>query len=81
MEIQQEVSFELNKKKSGKLFKVIIDRMDGDYFIGRTEFDSPEIDNEVLIPSSVNHLSIVNFYKIKITSSDNFDLYGEFCTE
>jgi ribosomal protein S12 methylthiotransferase len=55
--------------------------MDGDYFIGRTEFDSPEIDNEVLIPSSGNPLSIGNFYKIKITSSDNFDLYGEFCTE
>ena len=81
MEIQQELSFELNKMKSGKIFKVIIDRNDGDYFIGRTEFDSPEIDNEVLIPVSGNPLSIGNFYNIKITSYDNFDLYGEFCTE
>jgi ribosomal protein S12 methylthiotransferase len=78
MEIQQEISFELNQAKSGKVLKVIIDRKDGDYFIGRTEFDSPEIDNEVLIPVSGNPLSVGNFYNIRITSSDNFDLYGEF---
>jgi ribosomal protein S12 methylthiotransferase len=78
MEIQQEISLELNTMKSGKLFKVIIDRIDGDYFIGRTEFDSPEIDNEVLIPVSGNPLTIGDFYNIKITSADNFDLYGEF---
>jgi ribosomal protein S12 methylthiotransferase len=81
MEIQQELSFKLNKMKSGKLFKVIIDCIEGDYYIGRTEFDSPEIDNEVLIPVSGHPLSIGNFYNIKITSYDNFDLYGEFCTE
>ena len=78
MEIQQEISFELNGMKSGEQFKVIIDRIDGDYFIGRTEFDSPEIDNEVLIPVAGNLLSVGNFYNIKITSTDNFDLYGEF---
>jgi ribosomal protein S12 methylthiotransferase len=77
MEIQQEISFELNEMKTGNLFNVIIDRIDGDYFIGRTEFDSPEIDNEVLIPLAGNPLSVGNFYNIKITSSDNFDLYGE----
>jgi ribosomal protein S12 methylthiotransferase len=81
MEIQQGISFELNKMKTGKLFKVIIDRKDGHYFIGRTEFDSPEIDNEVLIPVHGNPLDVGNFYDIKITSSDNFDLYGEFCDE
>jgi ribosomal protein S12 methylthiotransferase len=81
MEIQQEISFELNNEKSGKVLKVIIDRKDGEYFIGRTEFDSPEIDNEVLIPVSGNPLSVGNFYNIKINSSDNFDLYGEICTE
>ena len=81
MEIQQELSLELNKIKIGKLFKVIIDRIDGDYFIGRTEFDSPEIDNEVLIPVSGNSFTIGNFYNVKITSSDNFDLYGELCVE
>jgi ribosomal protein S12 methylthiotransferase len=81
MEIQQEISHGLNEMKTGKIFKVIIDRKEGDYFIGRTEFDSPEIDNEVLIPVYGNPLNIGSFYDIKITSSDNFDLYGEFSHE
>ena len=76
MEIQQGISLELNQLKVGKLFKVLIDRIEGDFFVGRTEFDSPEVDNEVLIKSSAK-LKIGEFYFAKITKADAFDLYGE----
>lgn len=76
MEIQQSISEELTVGKVGQILKVIIDREEGDYFIGRTEFDSPEVDGEVLIKKGVN-LEIGEFYHIKIASSDMFDLYGE----
>ena len=75
MEIQQEISAQLNQAKIGKTFKVLIDRLEGDFFIGRTEFDSPEIDNEVLIKSDLN-LKIGDFCLVKITEADAFDLYG-----
>lgn len=77
MDVQREISNELNSKKIGKIFKIIIDRTEGDYYIGRTEFDSPEVDNEVLIHSEMNKLKIGQFYNVKITQSDEFDLYGE----
>lgn len=76
MTIQQGVSEELNKKKTGKIMKVIIDRREGEFFIGRTEYDSPEVDNEVLISADYN-LEPGNFYDILITGSENFDLYGK----
>lgn len=76
MEIQEKISFELNTEKIGKTFKVLIDRVEGDYFVGRTEFDSPEIDNEVLIPITEKGVKIGQFSDIKITSSDSFDLFG-----
>jgi ribosomal protein S12 methylthiotransferase len=75
MEIQQNISAELNESAVGKIFKVIIDRKEGEFYIGRTEFDSPEIDQEVLIGSEHN-LSPGNFYNILITKSTEFDLYG-----
>ena len=75
MEIQQEISAELNEKSVGKTFKVLIDRREGEYFAGRTEYDSPEIDQEVLIPCSYD-LKPGNFYNISITQSSEFDLYG-----
>lgn len=77
MMLQQEISFELNKEKEGKIFKTIIDRREGDHYIGRTEFDSPEVDNEVLIPVDGNNLKIGEFYDITITKADFFDLYGQ----
>jgi ribosomal protein S12 methylthiotransferase len=77
MEIQQEISSELNQQKIGKTFKVLIDRKEGNYFIGRTEFDSPEVDNEVLIPADKNYLRVGDFALIKITSAEEFDLLGE----
>jgi len=76
MEIQQGISAELNELASGRTFRVLIDRIEGDYYIGRTEFDSPEIDQEVLI-NAVYKLKPGNFYNILITKATEFDLYGE----
>jgi ribosomal protein S12 methylthiotransferase len=75
MEIQQNISAELNSDKTGKIYKVIVDRREGDYFIGRTEFDSPEVDQEILV-SSEYQLNTGHFYNIQITQSCEFDLYG-----
>lgn len=77
MEIQQGISFELNQQKVGKEFKVIIDRKEGNYFIGRTEFDSPEVDNEVLVDAREHFLRIGDFTQIRINNAEEFDLYGE----
>lgn len=75
MELQQNISSELNEAFTGKTLKVIIDRREGEFFIGRTEFDSPEVDQEVLIPVEHN-LTPGNFYSIKIVKTSDFDLYG-----
>lgn len=76
MEIQQEVSAQVQAEKVGKVLKVIIDRKEGEYYVGRTEFDSPEVDPEVLIPVSEGLLRRGSFYNVKIVDSDDFDLYG-----
>lgn len=76
MAIQQEISSELSAAKIGRQMKVIIDRIEGDYYIGRTEFDSPEVDPEVLIERNEEQLIIGNFYQVEIVNSDDFDLYG-----
>lgn len=77
MRIQQNISAEIQAEKIGKVMKVIIDRMEGDYFVGRTEYCSPEVDPEVLIAAKDNELTIGNFYNVKITGAEEFDLYGE----
>ena len=77
MAIQQEVSAELSHAKIGKEFQVIIDRKEGDYYIGRTEFDSPEVDPEVLIECGEHVLRTGSFHRVKIYDADDFDLYGE----
>ena len=77
MAIQQEISAELSHNKIGKTYKVIIDRIEGEYYIGRTEFDSPEVDPEVLILAGEQELAIGHFYNVKIYDADDFDLYGE----
>lgn len=74
--LQEGISLKLNQKKIGKIFKVLIDRKEGEYYVGRTEFDSPEVDNEVLI-SIEEKIKIGNFYQVKITDAVEFDLYGE----
>ncbi|HET6244836.1 MAG: 30S ribosomal protein S12 methylthiotransferase RimO [Bacteroidetes bacterium] len=77
MEVQQNISLELNKAKIGKTFKVLIDRKEGEYFVGRTEFDSPEVDNEVLVSVKEDeYLRIGDFANIKITSAEDYDLFG-----
>ena len=77
MMLQQEISYNLNKQKVGSSIKVIIDRKEENNFIGRTEYDSPEVDNEVIINQYKTELSIGSFYNVTITDSDFFDLYGE----
>jgi ribosomal protein S12 methylthiotransferase len=74
MAIQQEIALEINQRKIGTILKVVIDREEEDYFVGRTEFDSPEVDGEVLISS--RDLTIGNFYQVKITDAEEFDLFG-----
>jgi ribosomal protein S12 methylthiotransferase len=76
MAIQQRISAELSDRKIGQTFRVIIDRMEGDYYIGRTQFDSPEVDPEVLIKAEGQELQIGEFYEVRVDSADDFDLYG-----
>lgn len=77
MILQQEISAEVEAEKVGKILKVIIDRKEGDYYVGRTEFCSPEVDPEVLIKAGEKRLRVGCFYNVKITQSEEFDLYGE----
>lgn len=77
MILQQEISAEVEAEKVGKVLKVIIDRKEGDYYVGRTEFCSPEVDPEVLIKAGEKRLRVGCFYNVKITQSEEFDLYGE----
>lgn len=76
MEIQQNISYDINQEKVGKNYKVLIDKVEGDYFIGRTEFDSPEVDNEVLIPSAEQYATTGRFVNVEIDRAEDFDLYG-----
>ncbi len=76
MRVQQRISADVQEQKVGQTMKVIIDRIEGDYYIGRTEFDSPEVDPEVLIPVSASSLQVGEFYDVVIDSADDFDLYA-----
>ena len=77
MDLQQEISLELNRAKVGKKEKVLIDRVEGDYFIGRTQYDSPDVDNEVLLPkSSDTYVRIGDFSELEIVKAHEFDLIG-----
>ncbi|MCD8310508.1 MAG: 30S ribosomal protein S12 methylthiotransferase RimO [Prevotellaceae bacterium] len=77
MSIQEEIAAQVAASKRGQELRVIVDRVEGDYYVGRTEFDSPEVDPEVLIPRNAMHLLQGRFYKVKITGSEGLDLYGE----
>ena len=77
MEIQSQISWELNQTKIGRTYKVVIDRKEGKYFVGRTEFDSPDVDNEVLIDASKVYLKIGEFSNVIITGASDFDLYAK----
>jgi ribosomal protein S12 methylthiotransferase len=77
MALQMGISYDLNQKKIGKTYKVLFDKKEGDYFIGRTEFDSPEVDNEVLVKADKDYVRVGDFANVKITSAEDYDLYGE----
>nr|WP_314559068.1 30S ribosomal protein S12 methylthiotransferase RimO [uncultured Capnocytophaga sp.] len=77
MDIQSQISWELNQEKVGKTFRCLIDRKEGNYFVGRTEYDSPDVDNEVLIDAKKHYVKIGDFATIKITEASDYDLYGE----
>lgn len=77
MEIQQRISTRLNYEKVGKVYRTVIDRIEGDYYVGRTEFDSPDVDTEVLVNVSCGELEIGNFYNVRIVDATEFDLMGE----
>ena len=77
MEVQQRISSRLNDAKVGNCYKVIIDRIEGEYYIGRTEFDSPDVDTEVLIETKDANLVIGSFYNVRITDASEFDLMGK----
>jgi len=77
MEIQREISFEKNEEKIGQTLKVLFDRKEGEYFVGRTESDSPEVDNEVLVAAENQYVRIGDFAMVKITGAEDFDLYGD----
>lgn len=80
MTLQEGISTELNAQKVGRTLKTIIDRKEGDYYIGRTEYDSPEVDGEVLLPAATNAVEIGQFYDVEITGADEYDLYGQIVT-
>ena len=77
MDLQSSISYKLNQKRIGKIYKVLFDRKEGEYFIGRTEFDSPDVDNEVFVSAKDVYLRIGDFANIKITKADHYDLYGD----
>lgn len=76
MEVQSQISWELNQEKIGETFRCIIDRKEGNYFVGRTEFDSPDVDNEVLINAAQHYVKIGEFVTVKVTEASDFDLYA-----
>lgn len=77
MALQSQISWEKNQEKIGQIFKVLFDRKEGEYFVGRTEFDSPDVDNTVLVSAKDTYISVGDFANVKITSAEEFDLYGE----
>ena len=77
MALQSDISWALNQEKIGKEYRVVIDRKEGEYYVGRTEFDSPDVDNEVLISAKAGYLRQGDFYKVSITDAEDFDLYAK----
>ena len=77
MEIQQDISFNKNLDRIGRDMKVLFDRKEGAYFIGRSQYDSPEVDNEILVNASDNYVRVGDFANVHITNAEAFDLYGD----
>ena len=81
LDVQQDISYQKNEAKIGQTFRTLFDRKEGKYFIGRTEADSPDVDNEVLVPAKGNYVRLGDFADIRITGAEEFDLYGEVVKE
>jgi len=81
MEIQEQISLETNRQRIGSVVQVLFDRIEQDHFVGRTEWDSPEVDNEILVPIGDDYVRIGDFRMVKITDASEFDLFGEICEE
>lgn len=81
MDVQQDISYQKNEAKIGQVFRTLFDRKEGKYYIGRTEADSPDVDNEVLVPAKGNYIRLGDFANIRITGAEEFDLYGETVNE
>jgi len=77
MALQEQISFKLNQKRIGKTIEVLIDHIEDDFYVARSEYDSPEVDNEVLISREDNELKIGEFYKVKVESSREYDLFAK----
>ena len=77
MEVQSQISWELNQQKVGKTFKCLFDRKDGEFFYGRTEFDSPDVDNDVIVDATKHYIKLGEFIDIKINEAGDYDLQGE----
>jgi ribosomal protein S12 methylthiotransferase len=77
MDVQREISLEKNQGRIGNTYRVLIDRKEGEFYVARTEYDSPEVDNEVLIKAEDHYLRIGDFAKVVITDAEEYDLYGE----
>ena len=77
MRLQQKISAEVQESKVGSEMKIIIDRLEGEWYVGRTEYDSPEVDPEVLVSATDNSLIVGQFYNVRITRAEDFDLYAE----
>ncbi len=77
MDVQESISYDINQTRIGNTYKVLFDRKEGQYFVGRTEFDSPEVDNEVLVDASKYFVRIGDFAQVRITDATEFDLFGE----
>lgn len=81
MDLQGDISYQINQSKVGKTLKVLFDRVEGDYFVGRSEFDSPEVDNQVLVELNSEYVRVGDFSMVEITSADHYDLYGDIVNE
>ncbi len=79
MEVQQEISYSKNINRIGNVYRVLVDRKEGEFYVARTEYDSPEVDNEVLIAAQDHYLRVGDFVNVKITKAEEYDLYGDLC--
>jgi len=77
MELQQQISAELNQSRVGQILQIIIDRTDGEFYVGRSRYDSPEVDQEILVPVASGKVNPGEFHQVRITKADDYDLFAD----